>query len=1229
MNPSRTACAVASLLVSLLCLVNSSQAQSPTVTTLSLGSSTVTTGSAVKINATVTVAGVPVHPGSVSFCDATAPHCEDAALLGQAQLTASGTASVSLRLGIGTHSIKAVFVGAPHGTPATAPSSSVAKTLVVQPDGKLPSVTILNSTGSPGAYKLTGTVASFGTPPINGSLTFTDQTDGSTNLGTVSLNGAAASLLFASAPSAPAGVLPVQSAIADFNGDGILDMAVANNDGDSVTILLGKGDGSFTVKKTIPLQGNVDAIATADFNSDGNADLIVSTSYETDQVILLGKGDGTFVEITTAQPAGTANRYVIGDFNGDGITDFASNDYDSVSIWLGKGDGTFDLATTIPVAEYTSNFVAADLNGDGILDLAVTIDPYYTSDTLNIFLGNGDGTFRQIASPSAGLSAEAIMTADFNRDGIPDLAVGTQLNSSGIVDILLGNGDGTFTEKSILTPENGLLQIGSTDFNGDGIPDLLLDLETEDEDTYLRVLLGKGDGTFSASTSVDVGPFAGYFSLADLNGDAIPDIISPDDYNSTVGIYLGEHAKSTTINAAISAADLQNVIVSYAGDSSHSPSQSAGIPTGNLVATPSVYPGSGAYAASTKISITDATPGASIYYAINPSPPLGGITNFVPYTGPFELPAPASPSASVYLTVIASAPGYLQSQYVQQVYKYAPATVTTLHLNTGPSVPAGSHITLSAHVTINGVAFHDGVVNFCDADAPHCEDSALLGSAPLQPGGWAVVQLLLGTGVHHIRADYQGVSGTIIYPIAYQPPFSAPSSSSVETVTVTGKSITTTQSTLATQANGSYTLSSSVDSFGPSPISGSLTFLDSINGAKAVSIGTAVLSPTDTAFTLVGPLSSATGKDPVSQASADLNHDGIPDIVTANAGDNTVSILYGKGDGSFTTGPVLSVPTTPTSVTIGHLNDGSDPNIIVTSASANLIYLYFSNGTPTFYSDLYLVAPSATLVGDFNHDGILDVASAGTGNNLVKVFDGESYDQYSAPLPAAPVNLVAADFNGDSLLDLATSNADGSVSILLGARPDSAEFSLGFTAAPLLFPGSSGALAVGDFNHDGIPDLAVPATGGVDVYLGKGDGTFTLKTTLPASNVQSLNAADFNGDTFTDIAITEKNGAQSRVLIYSNAGDATFPIYSTPVTTPYGTSTVVADFNGDGLADISGTSPAANSIGVFLGSLFTPATVTGVKLTTPGTHVIHAVYSGSSTLKPASGPPLTITVPGH
>jgi hypothetical protein len=186
--------------------------------------------------------------------------------------------------------------------------------------------------------------------------------------------------------------------------------------------------------------------------------------------------------------------------------------------------------------------------------------------------------------------------------------------------------------------------------------------------------------------------------------------------------------------------------------------------------------------------------------------------------------------------------------------------------------------------------------------------------------------------------------------------------------------------------------------------------------------------------------------------------------------------------------------------------------------------------------------------------------------------------------------------------------------------------SLLFSTAPSLNPGGHGLIATGDFNGDGIPDLAVPTASAIAIYLGKGDGTFAFKGSVPASDVQSIEVADFNGDNLSDLAVTKGTGTQTSVVLFLGAGDGTFPRSTKPKPTPFSASTITGDFNGDSIPDLAALDLRNNTVGVLLGEQNIIGAIHGITLSTPGTHTISAIYSGFGTFAGSASQPVTINV---
>lgn len=209
----------------------------------------------------------------------------------------------------------------------------------------------------------------------------------------------------------------------------------------TVTILLGNGDGTFTARATIPVAGGPQSVAAGDFNRDGKLDLAVVSYSSNTATVLLGNGDGTFTEAASSSATGFEPLSVAAaDFNGDGILDLAVTGLNggapglgTVTVLLGKGDGTFAPTAVSPEpGQNPSSVAVADFNGDGKADLAIA---NAGSNTITVLLGNGDGTFAAPLSPAAGTDPLFVAVGDFNGDAIPDLAAAN--NSTSSVTVLL------------------------------------------------------------------------------------------------------------------------------------------------------------------------------------------------------------------------------------------------------------------------------------------------------------------------------------------------------------------------------------------------------------------------------------------------------------------------------------------------------------------------------------------------------------------------------------------------------------------------------------------------------------------------------------------------------------------------------------------------------------------------------------------------------------------------
>jgi hypothetical protein len=311
------------------------------------------------------------------------------------------------------------------------------------------------------------------------------------------------------------GVTPGFARIGYFNPDRNLDVVGGGGHDDGIVVALGTPDGAFKAPLVYPVVDNLDSHDVADFDNDGKADVVASGSQQL--LFLRGLDDGTFAEaISFDEPS--ARWMVAADFNGDRNSDVLLVD-GSVDVVLGNGDGTFQPPITIFVSAEALWPAVGDFNHDGHLDVALTAF-VIGNDQLIILLGNGDGTFQPERDYDTGEVPQSTVTADFNVDGNLDVAVSNTVG--GTVGVYLGHGDGSF-DAALTTLLPNALYSATADLNKDGNPDLVV------AGIGLQVLLGNGDGTFGSPSHVNA--TGGPVKIADIDRDGRLDIAVSADFD--------------------------------------------------------------------------------------------------------------------------------------------------------------------------------------------------------------------------------------------------------------------------------------------------------------------------------------------------------------------------------------------------------------------------------------------------------------------------------------------------------------------------------------------------------------------------------------------------------------------------------------------------------------------------------------------------------------------------
>ena len=958
------------------------------------------------------------------------------------------------------------------------------------------------------------------------------------------------------------------------------DLAVANYIENTVTVLLGNGSGGFAPlsgSSPIPVGTDPVSIAVGDFNGDGYQDLAVANSEEATVTVLLGDGAGGFIEAANSpitvgsDPVSVA----VGDFNGDGIQDLAIADQGdfTVTVLQGDGKGGFTpFGAAVPVDADPVLVAVGTFNPRGVQDLAIVSAGQIVGEgnpgTVVVLQGDGKGGFTRFgASILVGAGPDAVAIGVFNANGYQDLVVAN--SEDGTVTVLKGDGLGGFTPYpgGPITVGTNPVSVAVGDFNGDGIQDLAV---ASGDDNTITILRGTGQGVFAPAPDSpiqltvhpDVIPY--YLAVGDFNNDGVEDLAVTDVADNNVPVLLGFLGKTQTItfvpvNAVtygsvasfpISAASTSNLAVDLASTTSTictvASSRVTILAVGkcSIVATQS---GNATYGPAT----------ATLSFAINQASQT--ISGFGPI-GNQDLAAPPpvlSATASSGLAI-----------------KFASTTPLICTV-------AGVKITLLKVGTCTIAASQPGNTDYLAAPAVPNQSFGLfiLGQTITFD---TIPNQILGISPFDIAAP---ISSPLPLGIASTTPLVCRTASGLVMLLSTG-----TCSITASQAgNAGYTAAAPVTrSFVVSQANLSLPFTQAAGSPITVAVGT---------------ISAVTG---------DFNGDGIPDLATATpANGNSVTVLLGDGAGGFVPAPnsPFMVGMGPQSVVTGDFNGDGRPDLATANEYSGNVTVLLGDGAGGFTDaegSPFQVGngPISLAVGDFNSDGIQDLAVANFVDSTVSVLLGGGTGGFTlAPgsalglgvtsFPGAePMWVAVGDFNGDGHQDLVTANSGGNnVSVLLGDGKGgflpATTFGLGDAASPY-------SVAVGDFhfktNGKHYQDLAVAneLTNSVTVLLGDGEGGFTPAAKSPfavGTSPVSVVVGDFTGHGFQDLASANFNDGTVTVL----RGDGTGGFAAAPGSpfavgkAPY--SLAVGDLNGDGIEDLAAANDFGGTVTVLLGKV--------------------------------------------
>jgi hypothetical protein len=334
---------------------------------------------------------------------------------------------------------------------------------------------------------------------------------------------------------------PTAITTVDLNQDSFTDLITTNISSNTISILLGNGDGTFRDQIQLHVCQEPRALAMGDFNEDGHSDVALACSGGDEIALLLGHGNGRFEEGQRYPVHRTPIALATDDINRDGHADLVvALRNDKVKVFLGNGTGEFLHGVQYEHGDTPTSVALSDLNADGKLDLVVT-NGGPMSNAVSIWLGNGDGSFRDPKDYSTGHRPLGVSFADFNNDHHSDLLV---INGEkDCFTTFLGNGNATFRPGKDSGADAGPNFGLAKDFNGDRLVDVaIVNIQSND----LSILFGKGDGTFHyppRNYRTKSGPFAlSSFRVTNVGAEE-PGLAIADNGSGSVSIFLHKGLK--------------------------------------------------------------------------------------------------------------------------------------------------------------------------------------------------------------------------------------------------------------------------------------------------------------------------------------------------------------------------------------------------------------------------------------------------------------------------------------------------------------------------------------------------------------------------------------------------------------------------------------------------------------------------------------------------------------
>lgn len=1061
---------------------------------------------------------------------------------------------------------------------------------------------------------------------------------------------------------------------ADFNQDGKADLALADQVANEVTLLLSQASGVYTATAPIKLANRPAAVVTGDFDRDGRADLAVANQNIT---LLFNQPNGSFISQTVTTNGATgltagnfdndewldlavsfAGRITLlrgsaagfttssfiaaaasgfltnGDFNEDGQQDLAvvttaDNANGRVLILLGDSAGEFNLPPSFAAGNTPRLLAQGDFNHDGIADV-VTAD---LSDEVNLLLGSrhGFGLPQPFKLPPANgqpFASAALLSADFNHDGQADCAVA---GAQGIYVLTADNGALRLLNDTPLPFATRAMQ--SADFNGDGWPDLAVH-----DGVNLRVLFNAATSTslaFNSAPNVNVGrPIGLGFLAGQFDADALADVIFFDT-NGFINyrVTQGDGAGGFAIRQAVSISDGAGA-ASAAGDfngDGRLDLATADLDTSNNdVQVHLGYgylrgPGETVLYGGTALVTGNLNHDSKDDLVQISGHDLAVILN--PAVERFVLPNNQMAGRGYNGYAIGGMPGRAVTgdfdgngrgdiAVINQTTNRIVLLRNQTQTNQPPTMlPKAQPLNLAqgdtnVRLKLADVADTDaapGALNAVALNLPMGFAATLAVEGGALYGSFTVpCEAALGTRQFEVLLSDQCLAKAQTTLTLNIQPNPLPQLGAYADTLLTSSAVTNVKPTAPPSDNGSFTLAVSAAGFNGALSINATTGEVRIANATNAGIFTVVVTATDRCgatvtqrFTLNVSLPEACGTPaftaetlalahhPTLLATADFDSDGKLDLATTNLPADPsaeISLLRNDGTGRLEKWKTLRPARFAAGLLAADFNADGKTDLAYSYSEANngVLEILLGDGTGEFAPPRRTNIAQAfftVIKADLNGDRRLDIAAVVDGKQQLALLFGDGNGGFASPrnlsLPLDGARLVSGDFNLDGLPDLAITTFRASLLVLLGTG--GGEFAAPRTQALPFTDFSTSHILAADFNNDGQADLAITGTDAgaranvTLILLGDGAGGFTQRSTNAGAG--PLAVADFDHDGRQDLVLVTGTGGTEGVLLLLGAGDGTFcpPRGINPVTanTDRRVSLAVGDFDQDGKPDIT------------------------------------------------------------